>query len=141
MRTLKPVAIICFGLTTALAAAAAAQDTRPSDLSKLPPQEVNPRPLMGAEAPSAPMTSAQALDTLRFHGYLNISGLKQDAQGNWWAEAQKQFDGPTMSLELKRNGDVLEQPAAQNSASHGQEGAPGADAQSQSGSSPAQPRS
>ena len=118
MRKLKPIAI-CFGLTTALAAAAAAQDTRPSDLSKLPPQQVNPRPLMGAEAPSAPMTWAQALDSLRSRGYLNITDLKQDAQGNWWAEAQKQFDGPTVSLELKQNGDVLEQPAAQNSGSLG----------------------
>jgi hypothetical protein len=136
MRKLKPIAI-CFGLTTALAAAAAAQDTRPSDLSKLPPQEVNPRPLMGAEAPSASsMTWAQALDSLRSRGYLNITGLKEDAQGNWWGEAQKQFDGPTMSLELKRNGDVLEQPVVQNSGSRGREGA-----QSQSGGSSAQPRS
>ena len=140
MRKLKPIAI-CFGLTTVLAATAAAQDTRPSDLSKVPPQEVNPRPLAGAEAPSAPMTWAQALDTLRFHGYLNISGLKQDGQGNWWAEAQKQFDGPRLSLELNRNGEVLEQPAAKNSASRDQGGSPGASAQSPSGGSPAPPRS
>jgi hypothetical protein len=140
MRKLKPI-VICFGLTTALAATAAAQYTRPSDLSKLPPQEVNPRPLIGAEAPGAPMTWAQALDTLRFHGYLNITGLKQDAQGDWWAEAQKRFDGPTISLELKRNGDVFERPAAQNSGSGGQGGSPRASEQSQSGGSPAPPRS
>jgi hypothetical protein len=140
MRKLKPIAI-CFGLTAVLAATAAAQDTRPSDMSKLPQQEVNPRPLTGAEAPSAPMTWAQALDTLRFHGYLNITGLKQDDQGNWWAEAQTQFDGPRVSLELNRNGEVLERPAAQNSASRNQEGSPGAGVQSQSGGSPASPRS
>jgi hypothetical protein len=140
MRKLKPIAI-CFGLITVLAATAGAQDTRPSDLSKLPPQEVNPRPPAGAEAPGLPMTSAQALDTLRFHGYLNISGLKQDNQGNWWAEAQKQFDGPTLSLELNRNGEIVEQPAAQNNAARGQGGSPGASAQSPSGGSPTPPRS
>jgi hypothetical protein len=140
MRKLKPIAI-CFGLTAVLAATAAAQDTRPSDLSKLPPEGVNPRPPTGAEAPGAPMTWAQALDTLRFQGYLNITGLKQDAQGTWSAEAQKQFDGPRLSLELNRNGEVFERPAAQNNASRSQGGSPGAGVQSQSGGSPVPPRS
>jgi hypothetical protein len=138
MRKLKSVAI-CFGLTTALAATAAAQDTRPSDLSKL--QGGTSQPPTGAEAQGALMTWAQALDTLRFHGYLNITGLKQDDQGNWQAEGQTQFDGPRLSLELNRNGEVLERPAAQDSASRNQGGSPGASAQSQSGDSPAPPRS
>jgi hypothetical protein len=110
MRELRLIAI-CFGLATAMAATAAAPSARPSDMSKLPLEDVNPPPANGATPPVAPMTSAQALDTLRFQGYLNITGLRQDAQGNWWAEAQRRFNGPTIHLQLKRDGTISEQPS------------------------------
>jgi hypothetical protein len=110
MRGLRLIAIP-FGLTAALAATAAIPSTRSSDMSKLPPEDVNPRPANGVTPPGVPMTSAQALDTLRFQGYLNVTGLKQDALGNWRAEAQRRFNGPTIHLELKRDGTISEQPS------------------------------
>ena len=110
MQSLRPVALSLASLMLlAVAATASAQDTRPPDLSNLPPHEVNPRPNMGTLPPPSPMTQAQALDTLRARGFLGVTHLAQDAQGNWHAEAQRQFNGPVVHLELDRNGDVSEQ--------------------------------
>ncbi len=107
MRSTRQIAISLALL--ALASPAAAQDTRPSDLSNLPQQEVNPRPRMGSLPATPPMTQAQAFDTLRERGYLGVTHLVQDAQGNWHAEAQRQFNGPVVHLELDHNGQVSEQ--------------------------------
>lgn len=83
---------------------------RDTDTGGIPPHQLNPRPSL-VPPPRTSLSRAQAYDTLRSMGYLSVTGLKQDAAGNWWAQGQHQFDGPTLSLELAVSGAVTEHPA------------------------------
>jgi hypothetical protein len=83
-----------------------AADTRPTDMSAMPPEEVNPRPSTVNPPPPARYSEAQAYDTLRHFGYLNITGLTQLPDGRWTARAQQQFDGPMRQVTLDLQGNV-----------------------------------
>ncbi|MGO8918798.1 MAG: amidohydrolase family protein [Stellaceae bacterium] len=53
------------------------QRVRTPDTAALPPHEVNPRPQMGTLPPTPPPSEAQALETLRQRGYLDVAPLAQ----------------------------------------------------------------
>lgn len=79
-----------------------------TDLAGAPPGQPDPRPTTGALPPRPPLTQAEALETLKQHGYVETSEPRSDGDGGWTTEAAKQFNGPKHMVTVDRAGDVTE---------------------------------
>jgi hypothetical protein len=79
---------------------------RPPDTASLPSHSVNPRPDMGALPATPPLSEPQAMDTLRNHGYFNITQMAQQPDGSWTARASQSANGSAAPVRVDRNGRV-----------------------------------
>ena len=79
-----------------------------TDVAGKPPGPVDPRPTTGALPPPRPLTQTEALETLKQHGYVEMTDPQSDGNGGWTSRAAKRFDGPKREVTVDRAGDVAE---------------------------------
>jgi hypothetical protein len=84
------------------------QRVRAPDTAAIPSHEVNPRPLMGSLPPAAPLSEAQALETLRQQGYLDLAPLTAQPDGAWVTTASRAGNGGRIGLQIDRDGRVTQ---------------------------------
>jgi hypothetical protein len=61
----------------------------------------------GHTAPA--ISDAQAIETLRRHGYFDIGDVRQLPNGDWTANASRSANGRRLSLRITGNGDIVEE--------------------------------
>ncbi len=84
------------------------QRVRAPDTAAIPSHEVNPRPLMGTLPPASPLSEAQAAETLRQQGYLDLAPLAQQPDGAWVTTASRAGTGGRIGVQIDRDGKVTQ---------------------------------
>ena len=83
--------------------------TRSTDTAAIPPHDVNPRPDMGVLPPAPPLSEAQAIETLRQHGYVDVTSLERQENGDWTAKVSRDAAGEGRVVRIDRTGEVTPQ--------------------------------
>ncbi|MGO8918690.1 MAG: hypothetical protein ACLQJR_22545 [Stellaceae bacterium] len=85
------------------------QHIRRTDVGAAPADQVNPTARADRLPQNAPMNSAEVLEMLRQHGYLDVSDLAKRENGAWTARAQKEADGRRLTVTVDRNGEIKDE--------------------------------
>jgi hypothetical protein len=86
------------------------QRIRQPDTAAIPADDVNPRPSMGTLPPPRPLSEAQAFETLRQKGYVDVTRPEPLGDGVWTATGIHAGTAGRVGLRVERDGRVIESP-------------------------------